>query len=70
LICTRFLGHRVFPDFRLLQNANVRRFRKRLKRMLAEYFSGRMSKFNFYQRMRSWWAYAAFSDTWRLRKKI
>ena len=65
-----FLGHRVFPGFRLVKSENVHRFRKRLKGMLEEYRAGNMSRQNFNARVRCWFAHIAHSNTWRLRRKI
>lgn len=65
-----FLGHRVFHRFRLLPSSNIRRFRKRLKRNLKEYFEGKISKLDFNRSVRAWFAHAAFSNTYRLREKI
>jgi retron-type reverse transcriptase len=65
-----FLGHRVFPGFRLVKSENVRRFRKRLKGMLKEYWAGSMTRQNFNARVRCWFAHIAHSNTWRLRRKI
>jgi len=65
-----FLGHRIFPEFRLLKNENLRRFRKRLKNQLLELDSGKLSLEKFQQSVYSWNAHASFSNTYRLRKKI
>lgn len=65
-----FLGHRVFSDFRLVKPENVRRFRKRLKWMYRELRSGNMSQQDFNIRARCWFVHAAFSNTWRLRRKV
>lgn len=64
------LGHRVFPDFRLLKSENLRRFRKRLKQYLKDYWAGDMPRKDFNARVQCWFAHASFSNTWRLRRKI
>lgn len=65
-----FLGHRAFPDFRLLRSENIRRFRKRTRKHIIAYHKGEMSQLEFYQCTQAWFAHAAFSNTERLRKKI
>lgn len=65
-----FLGHRVFPDFRLVNKENVRRFRKRLKWMLKKYYKGELAVIDFNQRIRCWFGHLSFSNTWKLREKI
>ncbi|MEM9887845.1 MAG: RNA-directed DNA polymerase [Bacteroidota bacterium] len=65
-----FLGHRVFPAFRLLKSENIRRFRKRTRRNIKAFHKGEINRLEFYQRTQAWFAHAAFSNTERLRKKI
>lgn len=65
-----FLGQRVFPTHRLLQPANVRRFRRRLGNNLALLRSGAMTLENVESRLNSWLGHARQADTWRLVQKI
>jgi RNA-directed DNA polymerase len=65
-----FLGHRVFPNFRLLKKDNLRRFKKRLKRNQQALQKGKISAEYFQNSLQSWLAHARFSDTFRLRQKI
>ncbi|MCK6691575.1 MAG: RNA-directed DNA polymerase [Thermoanaerobaculia bacterium] len=65
-----FLGYRVFPHFTLLPSANVRRFRKRTRRKLKEYWNGKISAQNFTASLRGWEGHALRADTWRLRMKL
>jgi retron-type reverse transcriptase len=65
-----FLGHRVFPSFRLLKKPNVVRFKRRLKFLQAEYLHGRINLQKLHERLQSWIAHASFSDTHRLRTKL
>jgi retron-type reverse transcriptase len=65
-----FLGFRIFPDFRLLPSANVRRFRKRVRRRVAAYFKGKITLDEFLRGLRGWEGHALQADTWRLRKKL
>jgi hypothetical protein len=63
----RFLGYRVFPTHRLLPKNNVRRFRRRVRQMQAEYAAGRVSFAQVYQRLMSWSGHARQANTYRLR---
>ena len=65
-----FLGHMIFPDFRLLKKENLKRFRRRLKRQVRMYESGMLSLEKLRQSLQSWNAHASYSDTYRLRKEI
>lgn len=65
-----FLGHRIFPEFRLLKNENVRRFKKRARRLLKDYYNEKISLEQFNQSMIGWFGHAVFSNTWRLRTKL
>ncbi|MBN1479308.1 group II intron reverse transcriptase domain-containing protein [candidate division KSB1 bacterium] len=65
-----FLGHRVFPDFRLLKKDNVIRFRRKLKRLQEEYACGVIGPENVQSSVQGWIGHASFSDTYRLRCKI
>lgn len=65
-----FLGHRVFPTYRLLKKDNLKRFRNRMKKRIAALKSGKINGSFFQNSLQSWLAHAAFSDTFRLRQKI
>lgn len=65
-----FLGFRIFPDFRLLPSENVRRFRKRTRRRIDDYYKGRISLEEFHRGLRGWQGHALQADTWRLRRKL
>lgn len=65
-----FLGHRVFPDFRLLNPANVRRFKERLQGMAQEVVAGTLSLETVGRRVQAWNGHAKFSNTYRLRSKL
>ncbi|MFH0992111.1 MAG: reverse transcriptase/maturase family protein [bacterium] len=65
-----FLGHRVFPEFLLLNKDNVLRFKRRLKKMSAGLVSGNVTMEHHRSSIASWEGHAKFSNTYRLRKKI
>jgi retron-type reverse transcriptase len=66
----RFLGYRVFPTHRLLPKENVRRFRRRVRRMQEEYAAGRATFAEVYQRLMSWSGHAEQANTYRLRCRL
>jgi len=65
-----FLGHRIYPDFRLLKRENVNRFKRRIKKYQGMYQQGLLSWRELKERLQSWNAHASFSDTYHLRCKI
>jgi RNA-directed DNA polymerase len=65
-----FLGFLVFPDHRRLRRDNGVYFERRLKRMLAGYAAGAVSREELDASVRGWVAHAAHGDTWRLRWSI
>ena len=66
----RFLGFRVWPEYRWLDRNNVLRFRRRLRLMQREFAAGRMSLATVTRRIRAWIAHASHANTWRLRKML
>jgi retron-type reverse transcriptase len=66
----RFLGFRVFPEFRLLNKDNVWRFLRRLRTLKREFQAGRVTLAEVSRRIQCWIAHAAHGDTWRLRQSI
>ncbi len=66
----RFLGYRVFPTHRLLPKENVRRFRRRVRGMQADYAAGRVCFAEVYQRLMSWNGHARQANTYRLRCRL
>jgi retron-type reverse transcriptase len=62
-----FLGYRVFPTHRLLARANVHRFRRRLRRMQADFAQGAIPIDRVRTRIMSWIGHARQADTHRLR---
>jgi retron-type reverse transcriptase len=65
-----FLGHRVFPRHKLLKKRNVVLFRRKLKRLQTAYAKENVDWEYVKCRIQAWNAHAAFSDTYRLRKKL
>lgn len=62
----RFVGYRVFPTHVLLPKENVRRFRRRARRMQADYARGAIDAAAVKTRLMSWLGHARQADTHRL----
>ncbi|NJM57724.1 MAG: RNA-directed DNA polymerase [Synechococcales cyanobacterium RU_4_20] len=67
---SNFLGFRVMPDRIRVRKENLRRGRRRLQQLQADYTSGDMSFKQLDQSIQSWIAHLNHGDTWQLRKKI
>jgi retron-type reverse transcriptase len=65
-----FLGFRVLPDRIRVRTENLRRARRRLRRMQAMYRRGEIGVEAVTQSMRSWIAHLEHGDTWRLRERV
>lgn len=65
-----FLGHFVYPDYRLLKKSNVRRFRKRTNKRLGKIKKGTLALPKFEEQLTSWVGHASFSRTYHLQLKI
>ncbi len=65
-----FLGYVVFKDHILLRSSNVRKFRKKYRKLLTKVREGKMSKEKAWQSIQSWIAHAKQADSCRLRKKL
>jgi retron-type reverse transcriptase len=65
-----FLGHRVFPGFRLLKKQNIKRFKRRFRKNWILFSKGNMSEKDFILRFNSWQGHACFAKTWKLRSKL
>jgi RNA-directed DNA polymerase len=65
-----FLGYRMFPGFRLLPSANVRKFRKRTRSKVKEYFTKKISLHAFTASLKGWEGHALRANTWRLRRRL
>jgi retron-type reverse transcriptase len=65
-----FLGFRVLPDRIRVRNDNLRKGRKRLRKLKLQYQQGKMSIWDIQDSLRSWMAHLKHGDTWQLREKI
>lgn len=67
----QFLGFVLLPDGRRrLPDANVERFRNRLRGLRGRWRHGTVTREEVTRRVRSWIAHAEHANTWRLRQSI
>ena len=65
-----FLGFRILPDRIRVKTDNLKRARKRLKKLQFDYAQGKIDIRDIIQSLQSWEAHLKHGDTWRLRQKI
>lgn len=65
-----FLGFRVFPHKIRVKTENLRRARRRLRRLEARYRDGEIDLAAVGQSLQSWIAHLEHGDTWRLRERV
>ncbi|OLP18404.1 RNA-dependent DNA polymerase [Leptolyngbya sp. 'hensonii'] len=65
-----FLGFRILPDRIRVRIENLRRGRRRLRRLQAAYTIGQISLKELMQSLQSWDAHLQHGDTWQLRQQI
>ena len=65
-----FVGFRVLPDRVRVRNDNLRRARRRLKQLQADYARGEVPLTDLIQRLQSWEAHLKHGDTYQLRQDI
>lgn len=65
-----FLGFRVLPDRIRVINDNIRKGKRRIRRMEVDYAYGRTDLAKINQSIQSWFAHLDHGDTWRLRQNL
>jgi retron-type reverse transcriptase len=65
-----FLGFQLLPTHARLLRPNVARFRRRLRRLHADYHAGLIDKETVNRSVQAWIGHAMHGDTWRLREQI
>jgi retron-type reverse transcriptase len=65
-----FLGFRILPDRIRVRAENLKRSRRRLRRMQLNYNQGQIPQEEVSQSLQSWIAHLKHGNTWQLRKKI
>jgi hypothetical protein len=66
----KFLGFRLYREYRRLASGNVRRFRKRLIKFEYLFENGKMGVKQILDSIRCWTAHAKYADTTQLRLTI
>lgn len=66
----RFLGYRVFPTHRLVVKENVRRFRRRVRKMQQHYADGKLDLTDIRRRIASWLGHARQADSHLLCRRL
>jgi len=67
---TDFLGYRIFPTHRLIRKSNVKRFKRRLRKMQKSYRTGRITPVEIQQRIQSWLGHARWANSYFLRREL
>ncbi len=65
-----FVGFRILPDHIRVRTENLRRARRRLRKMQNDYIHGKISPEKVSQSIQSWFAHLEYGDTWQLRQQI
>ncbi len=65
-----FLGFRIYPDRIRVRQENLRRGRRRLRKLQREYAGGKIDWQDVDRSLKSWIAHLEHGDTWQLRTKI
>ena len=65
-----YRGYRVFPTHRLLVKDNVRRLRRRVRRMQRQFARREIDLPEIRQRLMSWSGHARQADTYELRRRL
>lgn len=65
-----FLGFRVFPDTIRVRQENLRRGRRRLRRLQRQCANGEIELAQLSRSVQSWVAHLEHGDTWNLRQTM
>jgi retron-type reverse transcriptase len=65
-----FLGYRIRPDVRLLRKQNVRRMRRRLKKLARQARAGIIGWEAFRPHLASWMGHCRYADSYRIRNSV
>lgn len=65
-----FMGFRVFPHTIRVRTENLRRGRRRLRRLKRDTIQGKIDSSHVMRSLNSWFAHLAHGDTWHLRQQI
>jgi retron-type reverse transcriptase len=65
-----FVGFRILSDCIRVRTENLRRAKRRLKKMQSHYTQGKINLDKVSQSIQSWFAHLEHGDTWQLRQQI
>jgi retron-type reverse transcriptase len=65
-----FLGYRIFLSHRLIKKANVKRWKKKLRKYQQLYAENRLAVQPLLQSLKSWNAHAEHADSYKLRERL
>ncbi len=65
-----FLGYRMFPDKVRVRKSVVKRYRRKLKKMLVDYKSGKIELSEINNSIQSWIGHVKHADSYQLRKEM
>ena len=65
-----FLGYRVYPNLIRVRNRNIKRFKKKMRMRLDEYYRGKITARKVIQSVQSLLGYMRFADTGNLLRSI
>ena len=66
----KFLGYRIFSEYRLVNKENVKRFKRKIRKLQEMYEKGNIQIQKITESIRSWVAHTSHADSYKLRKKI
>jgi hypothetical protein len=66
----KFLGFRIYKDYRRLASDNVRRFKKRLRKFTYLFENCKIKEREVADSVRCWVAHSKYADTGSLRRKL
>ncbi len=65
-----FLGYRIFPNRMLVRKSIVKRYRKRLRKMVSDYKNGKIDLAGVNNSIQSWIGHVGHADSYILRKEM
>ena len=67
---TNLLGYRIFYHYKLLRKRNLREFQEKLEDFKELYDNGFLEYDELFHKIRGWFGYAMWANTYKLRMKI
>ena len=67
---TTFLGMKLFAHHKMIRKKNIRKFKKKLKRLFRKYYKGIIDYDKIYDFLEGWCAHTQNADMYKLRKSV